>query len=283
MCWRLFMITLISAFSLPFTAYNSCMEACEMFSSTERRFKNSFPDIDSENKLFGQETWGRHDLVSIAWGDPLTFKKIDEPKEVTAYDTITSPSDGKVFSGRFVMSAVMNYESMGAAFNAEYFVTTKNIRLVERIPPLQAPTGWRGIVPGEFVSRPIANKDTIDDKYLIEFPANKPTHLYIRPFPDEYPFVIVITKDGGSLSMTYDKNYGIFSFQTNSAGRYEIRVTEPSKRSERPIKYIFFTWWDDSLSNMGISSYESYRVLWGRDTVVAPSSKSDGSKITPPK
>ncbi len=145
------------------------------------------------------------------------------------------------------MQAVLNYESMGAAFNAEYFVAIKNVRLVERIPPLQAPPGWRGILPGEYVSRSIANNNKVDDKYLIEFPANKPAHLKIDPLPDDYPLKIDISKDGVSLPIIYNKNGTGYGFQTKSAGRYEIHVTEPLDKRERPDKYTFDTWWDDFL------------------------------------
>ncbi len=180
MYWRLFMITLILALQLPFTACNSCMEACEMYPYKELTFKNPFgPGTDAAEALCGQKIWGRSDLVFLAWGERLVFNKVGQPKDVTAYETITSKETGQVWSGRYTMQAVMNYESMGAAFNAEYFVTIKNIRIAERMPPLKAPPGWRGILPGEHVSRSIANNDKVNDKYLIELPANKTAHFAI--------------------------------------------------------------------------------------------------------
>ncbi len=74
---RLFLVSLISALLLPFTACNSCMEACEMFPYKELTFKNPFHlSIDIGEELCGQKVWGRKDLEFNSWGEPLTLKRL---------------------------------------------------------------------------------------------------------------------------------------------------------------------------------------------------------------
>lgn len=210
--------------------------------------------------LTGRQEFG--EMWSMAeFSDPLRFSKLNQTVDATAYCTVTFGDSGEAYLGRYLARATLRKsEPSGSAGHAssELYVEETDLRLVERRLPPRAPLGVKGILPGQEIVRriPDGTLPGLDDRYLIELPADKPISLWFYPWSDEYLFALGITQDGVSIPIESDGKSAARRLKTTSAGLYEFRVRAGSGKKGIPDGYAFSMAWGDSRSGGPLKTHD---------------------------
>jgi hypothetical protein len=217
----------------------------------DRTFQLDFPSFKEHTvALTGRPSLGKV-WQSIKFAEPLHFTRIDETIEVFGYQALTLADFGEAHTGKYAMRATLRRKDSGGAagFASKYVVDVEDVRLLRNLVAPAAPPGEKSILPGEVVVRPIVRlvgQDEIrnvDDWYLIDLPPQANARVFISPPPEDFAFVLTVSKDGVPLPLRYA--HGSHRFETTSAGTYELCV-QPARAYAAPH----------------VTSY-SLSVIWG--------------------
>jgi hypothetical protein len=229
-------------------------------------------------ELCGRDLSKREDWSFVAFGDPLQFGYTGDVITATAYSAVTF-SDGRACAGRYEMQATFEkgYTGGPAGSATEYFVTLDNIHLVERLKRPEAPPGVRAILPGECIIRPIADGELqrLDDKYVIDLPADRHATIVFVPFPEDCEFVVTVAHLGRAFGCEFGgETFGDtgFHFDTTTAGLYEIRVRASPEAMKIPDHYDLHVIWGDSLGLSGFAG-ENYPKFKPKRTQAPPGAR----------
>jgi hypothetical protein len=217
----------------------------------DRTFRLEFPITPEQTAAVTGRPHLGNVWQSIVFAEPLRFTRVGEKIEAFGYETLTLADYGEAHTGKYAMRATLRkgYTGGPAGFATEYIVGVDDVHLVGKLVPPPAPPGMKGILPGEVVVRDIAEGDLqhLDDRYLIELPAKASIRVSFQPFPEDYGFVLTVTKDRSSLPVRWE-NYS-HRFATSSAGIYELRVVPAEAPVPRePASYRFNVVWGEASS-----------------------------------
>jgi hypothetical protein len=219
------------------------------------------PDLQKE--LCGYEFGSRQDSTVVAFGEPLGFNRAGETIAATAYEVITL-LDGQAVGGKYAMQATfVKGDSGGPAGSVtEYSVEVEGVRLVERLVRPPAPAGVKALLPGEFVLRKIRDGELlrVNEKYLVELPANKHAFVVFEPPPTDYPFQVSVSKNGVTVPAPFVKEIPHdwvyappegraegYRFDTGTGGLFDIAVQGTPPTGQVPDRYQFYVGWGDAL------------------------------------
>jgi len=211
-----------------------------------------------------QELTGKPSLAGtrsdMLFEDTLTFSRIDETVDVTAYMTVDTGENG-VRAGKFTTRATLRkgYTGGPPGSATELFVEVDDkSRLVEKLSLPKAPPGTNAIFPGQNVVRPIQEGELarLDDRYVIELPAGRTVTLYFTPgkgyfSPDaECEFDLSLTRNGKELRAR-DDGKGVYSLETMETGLHEFRVRAKGRVAREPDSYCFHIYWGTGVRSTG--------------------------------
>ncbi len=247
----------------------------------DRTFKADFPVTREQTRALIKRP--SMDSLGEAWAmvrfaDPLRFKRLDETVEAFGYEAVTLADLGEAHTGKYAMRATLRkgYTGGPAGSATELFVELDDVRLVEALSPPKAPPGKKGILPGQVVVRMIPEGELarLDDRYLVELPANRKVTVWFEPWPKDYGFKLSVAKDGAIVPFrphrfefdpSIAESLGAYDVLPTSAGVYELRVLPADRASKQPDRYFFLITWGDELGTSG--ALADQKINW-KDTAV---------------
>jgi hypothetical protein len=222
----------------------------------DRTFKADFPVTREQTRALIKRP--SMDSLGEAWAmvrfaDPLHFKRLDEAVEAFGHEAVTLADLGEAHTGRYAMRATLRkgYTGGPPGSATELFVELDDVRLVEALSPPKAPPGKKGILPGQVVVRMIPEGELarLDDRYLVELPANRKVTVWFEPWPNDYGFKLSVAKDGATLPMGARDFDNVF--ETTSASIYELRVLPADRAAKQPDSYFFYITWGNAFDTSG--------------------------------
>jgi hypothetical protein len=191
---------------------------------------------------------GRPDLgktwAIVTFGAPVHFDRVGQTVEAFGYEALTLADFGEAHTGKYAMNATLRKDYTGGppGFATSLYVQVEDVRVVGKLTPPKAPPGAKAILPGQVVVRmiPAGELARVDDRYVIDLPANTLVTVWFDPIAKDYPFRLSVVKDGTAFPIREGRDQ---DFDTASAGTYELRVLPAGTATKEPDRYFFHVSW----------------------------------------
>jgi hypothetical protein len=207
---------------------------------------------------------GRPDLgktwAIVTFAAPVHFNRVGETVEAFGYEALTLADFGEAHTGKYAMNATLRrgYTGGPPGSATSLYLQVEDVRVVGKLTPPKAAPGTKAILPGQVVVRmiPPGELARVDDRYVIDLPANTLVTVWFDPRPRDYSFRLSAAKDGTAFPIRKGRDQ---DFDTASAGTYELRVLPAGTATKEPDSYFFNVTWGISSSK---GDLREHQIKW---------------------